>query len=301
MKLRSRFQDYYDGLASTDREATPLFVREQRTVAMFGDKDFAALDEWKPVIHLFHRMPCPKAGHKVVVLFCGTAVFGWVWGPPSEPCEHQPWDGIYEPQRWTRSGKKTRFFTDLPSLDAAVLEEWVPKSLSGRSIQAEYAKHRDSTWASGIGDQQRVARDPRRQFHPNPKGYALWATERDQVLGGIRNRLIEIHRREQTPILRITGVSERWLSEGWYIARQQGNSYLIQADSNLGSLGLASLIPAYDAWQKIDMFLGNEMAVQRDPLPLDDVYRRDAHGFDAFSFKNIAPGERKKRRAAKVT
>ncbi len=54
-----------------------------------------------------------------------------------------------------------------------------------------------------------------------------------------------------------------------------------------------------ELWQTIDTYLGNEMATQVDPLPLDDVYRRDAHGFDATSFKQPAPGEKKARRAAR--
>lgn len=39
------------------------------------------------------------------------------------------------------------------------------------------------------------------------------------------------------------------------------------------------------------------MAKQVDPLPLSDDLRRDAHGFDETSFKDVAPSAKKARRA----
>lgn len=60
----------------------------------------------------------------------------------------------------------------------------------------------------------------------------------------------------------------------------------ISTNPPLGKLGFASVIPPFDAFQKLESYLFNELAEQRDPpVNISDEVRRDSHGFDKFSFR----------------
>jgi len=66
----------------------------------------------------------------------------------------------------------------------------------------------------------------------------------------------------------------------------------ILANPNLGNLGIFRLfgLDPFQVAQEIEVYLGNELATQRDPIPArTDELIRDAHGFDKHSFRNSAP------------
>jgi hypothetical protein len=64
--------------------------------------------------------------------------------------------------------------------------------------------------------------------------------------------------------------------------------------------GFAKVLDAASAYQEIEMYFSNNLAQQIDPVPeRTQELIRDQHGFDKYSFKQVAPGERKARRKNK--
>ena len=54
----------------------------------------------------------------------------------------------------------------------------------------------------------------------------------------------------------------------------------------LAELGFERVIPPFDAYQKLESYLFNELAEQNDPpVEISDDIRRDSHGFDKHSFR----------------
>jgi hypothetical protein len=68
---------------------------------------------------------------------------------------------------------------------------------------------------------------------------------------------------------------------------------IIVANPLLSDFGVYRHIDAYTVAQEIEVYLNNELAMQRDPIPkrTDDLIR-DAHGFDKNSFRNTKPDRR---------
>lgn len=62
----------------------------------------------------------------------------------------------------------------------------------------------------------------------------------------------------------------------------------------LKNYSFAKIMPPTEAFQQLSMYLGNNLAKQVDPLPLDDKHRIIAHGMDKWSFRNPDPPKRKK-------
>ena len=64
----------------------------------------------------------------------------------------------------------------------------------------------------------------------------------------------------------------------------------------LDRLGFKKIVEPWQAYQELEMFLGNTL-VEREVMPLQsDVAKRDAHGFDDKSFKQVSPGKKANRR-----
>ena len=79
----------------------------------------------------------------------------------------------------------------------------------------------------------------------------------------------------------------------------EGNRDVLQLtqNPNLGNCGFASILDPASAYQELDMFLGNNLARQPDPIPArTDELIRDAHGFDHTSFKSGADKRKRKQR-----
>jgi hypothetical protein len=73
----------------------------------------------------------------------------------------------------------------------------------------------------------------------------------------------------------------------------------IRCNPCLNEYGFAKILDPYQAYQELDMYLGNQLAKQEDPVPhRTQELIRDAHGFDDKSFKQIQPGMKKARRKA---
>ncbi|MBQ9367182.1 MAG: hypothetical protein IJT83_05325 [Victivallales bacterium] len=55
---------------------------------------------------------------------------------------------------------------------------------------------------------------------------------------------------------------------------------------HLDELGFASIIPPYDAFLRLETYLFNDLAEQKDPpIEISDNIKRDMHGFDKHSFQ----------------
>ena len=117
----------------------------------------------------------------------------------------------------------------------------------------------------------------RNNFYFTEIGWKQWQES-------VRNKMVipdETHRYWKTPII------------AW------NNEYVI--NPCLKELGFQKIVDPYTAFQEIDMYLGNNMADQFDPtLGRTDNEIRDSHGMDKWSFRNPAPG-RKKRKQKKKT
>ena len=62
----------------------------------------------------------------------------------------------------------------------------------------------------------------------------------------------------------------------------------------LAELGFERVIPPFDAFQKLECYLFNELAEQNDPpVEISDDVRRDGHGFDRHSFRKDPTKRRK--------
>lgn len=91
-----------------------------------------------------------------------------------------------------------------------------------------------------------------------------------------REHLVEVHRYYDAPILLV--VFDYW---GRGKHRVTVNPNLVHDFP-----WLMATVPPHQAYSEIDMFLGSDLATQRDPIPerTQDLIR-DKHGFDKWSFK----------------
>lgn len=65
---------------------------------------------------------------------------------------------------------------------------------------------------------------------------------------------------------------------------------------NLSEYGIQRLFDPWTMYQEIEMYLSNTLAVGVEKIPIfSDELKRDAHGFDNWSFKQIGPKPRKTR------
>jgi hypothetical protein len=284
VRILSKFKDFYDGLARSDRERTPVYVREtiEEFVRPWGitfGGDLSRMTEFAPIGDAILAMPATRGRGDMwdlslsptAILFCGTLHYGYIVS-----------------ESWLSSlGVERRFdpfevrvpstpkFLTFEQL-VAEIESWAPTNPRAEKARESFLEGLDGTTGNIPGLLG--------SFHTfTRRGYRAWWEEHGRRTGDFG----EIHRREKTPVL---AFNEE-------LARDQ----LLKVTKNppLISLGFHKTMTPQDAWQKIDQYLSNQMAVQNDPLPLDDKYRRDAHGFDDKSFKQTAPGEKKARRAAR--
>lgn len=276
MRLISSFHDYYDGVGRGDLERTPIYERTDLSVQI-------------------RRAPSPAErfgrGPKDVPSADWTA-----WEPWASWLLEAPWlpgsigrilqQDMYLPQRKSM----IRFYRETPAVIFFTGQAHVGWVL----LQGTYLEARPC-WASfpdilpklidAVGSaQQRAlkavvhAEEARGSLITHTwteRNYQAWLSSQP------RTDLSELHRRFRAPVLCL----------------QKDGPFYVQARVNprLTDYGFQSVIPPAQAWQAIDQYLGNEMAQQVDPAPLSDDLRRDAHGFDVWSFKNPDPPKRKTR------
>ena len=70
----------------------------------------------------------------------------------------------------------------------------------------------------------------------------------------------------------------------------------VTLNPRLYELGFQKVLPVFDAYQRIEMYLFNELAEQKDPpVAISDDIRLAAHGFDKYSFRKEKSPKGKKR------
>ncbi len=306
MRILSKTLDYYDGLAGQDRERVPVYLRRQKEVSVFRDRP-QEMARFEPL--LFAASTRPLIQDRESMFPRSVGVKEGYWPQPSDWGRHIPvpeveivafcgdlhlfiaWEGrAYSSIAALLEGVRTRPVPLAP-------KECGRPDLWESERRADLQRILDTSWNEpfthrDLPERRRggfLAGRWTERFAASHEGFAAWEAEVRRQIS--RDFLVSLHREYESPVFRLpvkplpTGVEAKIVFN--------------PTDPNLGSLGFASLVPPAQAWQRIDMFFGNELAKQVDPLPLADEYRRDARGFDAYSFKNVAPGEKKARRRSK--
>lgn len=286
MRILSKFKDFYDGLARSDRERTPVYVRETieefvRPWSITFGGNLTRMTEFAPIGDAILAMPATRGRgdmwdfslSPIAILFCGEVHYGYVVG--------EGWlsnlgvERRFDPFE-VRAPSTPKFLTFEQLV--AEIEAWVPTNPRAEKVRESFLEGLDGTSGNIPGMLG--------SFHTfTHRGYHAWWEEHGRRTGDFG----EIHRREKTPVL---AFNEE-------LARDQ----LLKVTKNpsLISLGFHKTMTPQDAWQKIDQYLGGELVTQMDPALLSDKSRAEAHGFDKTSFRNISPGDKKaRRRAGKV-
>ncbi len=72
----------------------------------------------------------------------------------------------------------------------------------------------------------------------------------------------------------------------------------ITVNPNLKSYGIQRVMNPFTVYQRIEMYLGNELVMCNQTIPVfSDELKRDAHGMDKWSFKNKTCPKKRKRKS----
>jgi len=83
----------------------------------------------------------------------------------------------------------------------------------------------------------------------------------------------------------------------YLVTRSRRADTQVEANPHLKTLKLTQYLDATDVAQQIDMYMGNELVKEVNPIPVrSQILIRDAHGFDDNSFKNTKPDRRERKR-----
>jgi hypothetical protein len=264
MRLISNFRDFYDGAQGTDREPAPVFVRNtEETLIPWEDKK--RLAELEPFTSFADREHMPWIHEfdnvgvdRVRVAFCGKGYAFYRW---QERLFVTPMDL----EAYARGLPEQESHPALPS-NRKLLVRAFDRLEAGQAWDAHSAPL------------------------PTKKGW-----ERSDFKNVV-DLPSDLFRQEGTPMLSWGSQMDSYHA---YHAHGRRPGTVLVKNPNLQLLGLHRWWTVGWVWQELDMYLGNQMASQFDPASArTDELARDYHGFDAYSFKNTAPGQKKARRQA---
>lgn len=277
MRIISKYRDFYDGLGGSDRENLPLYTRQtseehvsydnlKRVASLQPFWDFASRVPWcdafdgtKQDSH--YNRTCVET---LRIAFCGKAYFFYIW-------DNRPFATVMDLEAYVRGlpEDKTKYPTSYS--DGAVRE-------SGRQA---LVKAFDEAQNKRVKPSFIHWNKPR----VNAEGWA-------QSGIAVTDMPAELFRQEGSPIL-YWGTAD---DQAYRRPEPKSGRYLTK-NPCLQSLRLERVWDPTWVWQELDMYLGNQMATQFDPASArTDELARDYHGFDEYSFKNTAPGQKKVRR-----
>ncbi len=282
MRLVSDFKDYYDGIQGMDTDRKPMYVRKNH-LEFIASADNARRTELAPLSAVFRAAPTPPQELAVktrLLGFCGVLKLIYVY-------DEHAYLSVLELLEAVRSEREPRRTDDAFSNAHDHGMSFHSAHQAWRYRQHAAKRHADDkTHVMGAGD---------RVFYPfNERGWSAWSNSEGRLLSAGHD---ELFRLLQTPVFVYRG---KRLRDTFVpaVSRSQGGN-VVERNPVLKDMGWQRQVDPYTAWQELDMYLGNQLAVQEDPAPLSDELRRDAHGFDDRSFKQCAPGERKARRKAR--
>ena len=107
---------------------------------------------------------------------------------------------------------------------------------------------------------------------------------------GIKNWYQEVNQTQKVGDIFITIKAPIFLMKQHY----GRGSIEFHINPNMSEYGLQRIFDPWTAYQEIEMYLTNTLAVGVETIPIfSDELKRDAHGFDNWSFKQIGPKPRK--------
>lgn len=81
-----------------------------------------------------------------------------------------------------------------------------------------------------------------------------------------------------------------------FILRKQYNGYEFTVNPVLSDYGIQRIFDPWTAHQEVEMFLSNALAAELKDMPdFGNEIKRDLHGFDDWSFKQVGPKPRKRK------
>lgn len=260
MRIISSFRDYYDGLASHDKDDKPVFVRktrEEKTEEVPGFPRGTALMPYPPTaLNEYLSRFCLGV--------CGQTFVGY----------RTDW----------------KVYWSIPEVleDVERLTFVPPQATLGDDFQFT-----DRTRAARLAFRETV----RRVTKDNPKSKNKAKTWRNTFRFSLAGWEAYMKERRTDPkdtaFLSADAPLLYWVDRN--VARES-----VVVNPNLTELGLTGVMDVYTISQEIEMYLGSQLAKQEDPNHArtnEGVIH--SHGFDDKSFRAVAPSEKKARRKAK--
>jgi hypothetical protein len=107
---------------------------------------------------------------------------------------------------------------------------------------------------------------------------------------GMKNWYQEVNQTQRVQDIFIELKAPVFLIKQYYVEGE----ITLYVNPNMSEYGLQRVFDPWTAYQEIEMYLSNTLAVGVEVMPtFTDELKRDAHGFDNWSFKQIGPKPRK--------
>jgi len=268
MRIHSKTKDYYDVIQRTNLEPHPAYIRDN-TIGLICHDDKKRIQDLGMIHEARESAPIPPVGHGVglqVLGFCGKIHVVYIF--------------------------KDHCFTSLPDLHAHLLK--TQPNDPNKLHEYPWNSTSERLTSRNIVQLLKQLEEEHSRDHFSSKRAAFtlagWSRFTQETGRKLQANHDDLFRQIRAPVFlyRSKNTKEAQLDPR--------HGRILERNPVLINIGWQRHMPPFEAWQRIDQYLGNEMAIQRDPEPLSDELRRDSHGFNDRSFKNDAPSHKKLRR-----
>ncbi len=281
MKIASKFKDYYDGLQDPTDTLVYRRVEEELEVRPKG---------LNKIVDIYNRMPGNPEAH----------IGSWYYRRFTTDQEAIELDGFLRPSLIICCGKlypsyKLNLEYNINShLDKARIVKVYENLIEAYESILDLP---DRTEDKAFDDKLKLAKNAARfrasdkeNGSSNHRGYTdAWRPNPKGWLGF----------RKETQEFRVEDQVFRELNCPLFMLSLKLGKVVVTLNPKLSDTSMPKIIPAWNIYQELDMFLGNNMAKQEERgFTGSDEIRRDQHGFDEWSFKQYTPGQKKLKRKA---